>query len=165
MDLNTTILTIATALIGILCGAAAGSYFNLRTGRKDLLFKRKLEYFEKLSRDMEENLRLHKKAILPLSKSSKAGHIEQKLLTLKKERKNFLIMASPLYFDTSIMTEKIIYFVNVEKSIFSALEKLAQNPAKSAKAKMLFDIREHLQKLTLASQEIIQEMKRELYQR
>jgi len=127
------------------------------------MFKRKLEYFEKLSKDMEENLRLHKKAILSLSESSKTKDIEQNISVLKQGRKSFLFMSSPLYFKTDMMTEKITAFVNIEKNIFSHLENLLQKPKKSAKARILFDLREFLQKLNLANQAAIQEMRDELY--
>lgn len=163
MDLNTAIITIATALIGILCGAAAGSYFNLRTGRKDLMFKRKLEYFERIVKEMEENLRIHKNAILSISESAKTEEIKSSISRLKSQRKNFLIMASPLYFDTEKMTERITSFVNIEKNIFSLLENLVKKSSKSYRKRAIFDLKEHLQKLNLANQLAIKEMREELY--
>ena len=138
MDINSSLLTIATALIGILCGAAVSSYFNLKSARKDLIFKRKLEYFEKLSKDLEENLRLHKNVIMSLSESSKTKEIEAKLIELKQKRKSFLINSSPLYFKTNRMTERITFFVNTEKEIFSLIE-ILKSKEKATKAKAISD--------------------------
>lgn len=162
MDINSSLLTIATALIGILCGAAVSSYFNLKSARKDLIFKRKLEYFEKLSKDLEENLRLHKKVILSLSEYSKTKEIEASVLELKQKRKSFLMNSSPLYFETSKMTERIISFVNTEKEIFLLIESL-QDKNKSSRATTLFNLEEALQKLHKSSKYAILEMRHELY--
>jgi hypothetical protein len=164
MDINTSIITILTGMIGILCGAAAGSYFNLKSARKDILFKRKLAYFEKLVQDIEKNLRLYKKVILPLSESSKIKEIEQNVTEIKQERKNFLVMASPLYFDVKKMTERMTNFVNIEKSIFSTFENLEKNYKNGpSRARNLFELNEALQKLNKAGEIAILEMRRELY--
>lgn len=164
MELSSTIVTIFTGLIGVLCGAAVGSYFNLKSARKDMLFKRKLEYFEKLSQDMEENFRLYKKAILPLSQSAKKQEIENQFAELKKNRKSFLIRASPLYFDIDKITERITDFTNVEKQIFQLFENLIKNYAKiSSKKKILYELNEQLQKLNKAESLVISEMKFELF--
>ncbi len=164
MDINTSIITILTGMIGVLCGAAAGSYFNLKSARKDILFKRKLGYFEKLVQDIEKNLRLYKKVILSLSESSKIKEIKQSMAEIKQERKNFFVMASPLYFDVKKMTERITNFVNIEKSIFAAFENLEKNHKRGpSKARSLFGLNEALQKLNKAGEIAILEMRRELY--
>ncbi len=164
MDINASIITILTGIVGVLCGAAAGSYFNLKSARKDLLFKRKLEYFEKLVQDIEQNLRLYKRVILSLSESSKIKEIKQKFSEIKQERRNFLVMASPLYFDIKKITERITMFVAIEKSIFAILEDLRKNyKASQLKARKLFELNESLQKLNKAGEIAILEMRRELY--
>ena len=162
MDINSSLLTIATALIGILCGAAVSSYFSLKSARKDLIFKRKLEYFEKLSKDIEENLRLHKNIIMSLSESSKIKDVEDNLAKLKQKRKSFLINSCPLYFKTDRMTERIMAFVNAEKEIFGIIEAL-KNGGKTIKAQTIFDLRAALQKLNKALDDSFLEMRLELY--
>lgn len=165
MEVNTAIITITTALLGVLCGAAAGAYFNFKSARKDLIFKRKLDYFEKLSQDMEKNIRLYRKVILSLSNSSKLKGIKANLLELKENRKNFLVVASPLYFDIGRMRDKITSFVDVEKDIFSNFENLADTKSKSSKTRGIFELNESLQKLEDIGETIVDEMKMELHQR
>jgi hypothetical protein len=163
MELNTAIITITTAILGVSCGAAAGAYFNLRSSRKDMLFKRKFEYFEKLSQDLERNLRLYKKAILSLSKSSKIKDIQENLNELRATRKSFMAMASPLYFDIAKMKENIISFVDIEKNIFSAFDKLIENHKSTAtKARIIYELNESLNRLDEAGEKIILEMRDEL---
>ena len=166
MDINSSILTIITALIGILCGTAVGAYFNLKSARKDILFKRKLEYFEKLTQDLEKNMRLYKKAILSLSASSKKEAINANLIELKQNRKNFLLMASPLYYDIKPMTERVTSFVALEKEIFALFESLIKNyKSNSSRARILFELNETLNKISRAEESIIVEMRRELHER
>jgi hypothetical protein len=161
MDINSSILTIITALIGILCGTAVGAYFNLKSARKDIIFKRKLEYFEKLSQDLEKNMRLYKKAIMSLSASSKKKEINTAIQELKQNRKTFLLMASPLYYDIKPMTEKVTLFVSLEKEIFALFDNLLKNhKSKSANARTLFELNEALNKISKAEEAIIIEMKR-----
>lgn len=161
MDFSTVLVT----LISLLCGAAAGSYFNLKSARKDVLFKRKLEYFEKLAQDIEKNIRNHKKIILSLSVSSKKKNIEKNIIELKQNRKNFFVMASPLYFDITPMTNKITAFVNVEKNIFANLEKIMKSKNKSDKENIIIELNNSLQMLNKAGNSIISEMRLELHKK
>lgn len=162
MDLSTAIMTITTALLGVLCGAAAGAYFNARSARKDVVFKRKFEYFEKLIQDLEKNIRLYKKAILSLSKSSKKAEIESNLNELKTNRKSFMVMASPLYFDVAKMKENMTSFVAVEKQIFTIFEKLLESKNASTKARCIFELNESLNKLDEINEKITEDMRVEL---
>jgi hypothetical protein len=163
MDFSQSIITVLTGLIGVLCGTSLSSYFNLKSSRKDLLFKRKLEYFEKLVRDLEDNFRLHKKSVLFISPSTKKRDISRDLEELKKNRKSFLIAASPLYFNVERMTPNITNFVNTEKNIFSLLEKLVKVDKGFSRQRIIFELRESLQRLDMAKQAAILEMRRELY--
>jgi hypothetical protein len=164
MDFTTTVITLFTGLIGVLCGTAVSSYFNMKSARKDVLFKRKLEYFEKLAQDIEKNIRLHKKVILSLSNLSKKKEIAAHIEELKQNRKIFLIMASPLYFNVEPLGEKITAFVGIEKEIFETFNELIKNyGAESSRARNLFELGEKLKKLSKAGEAIIAEMRNELY--
>lgn len=168
VDLSTTLTSILTAVFGVLCGATIGAYFNLKSARKDLIFKRKLEYFEKLVQDLEENFRLHKKAILATSESSKKKQIESSYTELQKNRKTFLIKASPLYFNIEKLTEKMTSFAQTEKEIFSSFENLIRNYkiiSKASKKRLIFDLNEKIAKLNSSKDAIILEMKSELKDR
>lgn len=170
MEVSATVITIIAGLVTLLCGAAAGSYFNMKSSRKDILFKRKLEYFEKLSQDLEKNVRLHKKEVMSLSQSSKKKEFQNALTELKKNRKNFFIMASPLYFNINPITGRIISFVEIEKEIFASLENLIKSKNKNGKANnssekenALLELNETIHKLGLAGRAIILEMRAELH--
>ncbi|MEK6899078.1 MAG: hypothetical protein AABW79_03210 [Nanoarchaeota archaeon] len=163
MEIPQTLITLLTGLLGVLFGSSFTSYFNLRSARKDLLFKKKLEHFERLSKDLEENFRLHKSAILSLS-TMKKSQVSETLENLKTSRKHFLMSSSPLYLNIERMSWVITNFVEVEKSIFSFLEQLAKSKTPSSKERILFNLQEAIEKLKFAQQSAILEMRRELYQ-
>ena len=163
MDISQSAITVLTGLIGVLCGTSISSYFNLKSARKDLIFKRKLEYFEKLARDLEENFRLYKKPALSITNKTKKSKIKQALEELRKNRKNFLIAASPLYFDVDKMTPRVTYFVNIEKNIFSLLEKLITEESALSKEKLILELQGSLPRLDRAKQLVILAMRQELY--
>jgi len=126
-----------------------------------LLFKRKLEYFEKIVDTIEKNKRIYHQAVGKIENSSNSKEIKEIVGELKKNRKNFLIMASPLYFDTQKLSEKIIRFVRVEKEIFNRVSSL-ENKNKKDIPVLIEQIREIIGILNKRGNEIIFEMKKEL---
>jgi len=158
LDLTSGILTAIMGLIGVLLGALIGPFTNhqlgIRYNKRDLLFKRKLEYFEKVVETMEKNKRMYQNVILRLEDSD----IKQKkqiLEELKQNRINFFIMASPLYFNTQKFSDKIIDFVDIEKDIFESISNIK-------KAEEINNLKRKLEDLNRKTYEIILEMKKEL---
>ena len=158
-------LTAVVGFVGVLVGTLIGPYINhklsLKNIRKDLIFKRKLEYFEKMAENIEKNLRAYRNAIRGAESSPKKQELKKIQQKLKEERKNFLILASPLYFNINGLSQKIVAFVDGEKEIFKELEKLPeiQDRKKKEAFKLLED---RLKKLTALGNRVVYQMRLEL---
>ena len=159
-------LTAVVGLLGVLVGTLIGPYINhklnLKNTRKDIIFKRKLEYFEKLSESIENNIRTYRNSITE-AESARKQKLKEIYEKIKQERKNFLIMASPLYFNIQNLSEKIISFVDIEKEIFKEFEKLAKLNNESQKEKTISNLKEKLKNLVDFGNRIVYEMKKELH--
>ena len=159
-------LTAVVGLLGVLVGTLIGPYINhklnLKNTRKDIIFKRKLEYFEKLSESIENNIRTYRNSITE-AESARKQKLNEIYEKIKQERKNFLIMASPLYFNIQNLSEKIISFVDIEKEIFKEFEKLAKLNNESQKEKTISNLKEKLKNLVDFGNRIVYEMKKELH--
>lgn len=163
MDI-TPYLTAVIMLLGIIVGTIISPRVQHKIGteysRKDLLFKKKLEYFEKIMATMEKNRKMYLNAICKIEESETIPQINKIINEIKKERTNFLKMASPLYFDTQRFSEKIIHFVRIEKNIFQKIEKMKEDD--SEKEDILEQLKEDVKKLNIKGNEILYEMKSEL---
>jgi hypothetical protein len=162
----TILSNIGTALIGVMSavfGAVIGYYFNqqlsLRNARKDIIFKRKLEYFENLAETMEINLKMYKNASVSIKLKSSKKNVANILREMKENRKNFKIMASPLYFNVRSISRKIIDFVNAEKEIFTKFQNLEKKRPTSQDFK---DIEEKINFLRDNANKILDEMRSEI---
>ena len=157
-EINPGILTAIAAFLAVFFGSFIGPYINhrlsLRHARKDMLFKRKLEYFEKIAETIENNIKNYKIAVKELKSKKKIDRIIKKL---KEERKNFIVKSSPLYFDPSILADKIRYFVNLEKNIFMEFESSTQE-----EEDMIEIIDHNLRKLKIVGNNIMASMREEL---
>lgn len=162
MDI-TPYLTAVVMLLGILVGTLITPKINQRVSteynRKDLLFKKKLEYFEALTETIEENKRMYHQIIGKLENFSNK-EIEKIIRELKQKRKNLLIKSSPLYFDTQKFSEKIIHFARIEKDFFQKVEQMEERT--NDKDEIIEQLKEDLKKLNAKEREIIIEMKKEL---
>lgn len=160
----TPYLTAIIMLLGIIVGTIISPRVSHRIGtehsRKDLIFKRKLEYFEKIIETMEKNRKMYVNAIFKLEDTLTNSQTNKIIGEIKKERINFLKMASPLYFNTQNFSEKIIYFVRIEKDIFNLISELKEN--KDKKENIIERLKENLEKLDKKGNEILIEMKKEL---
>lgn len=158
-------LTAIVGLIGVLAGTVISPRVNhqigARVSRQDLLFKRKLEYFEKIVETIEKNKRMYQAAIGKIECIESNKEIKKVIEELKQNRKNFLIMASPLYFDTRRISETIIRFVRVEKEIFNRISALEDKEKKELPV-LIESLKELLEILNRRGNGIILEMKREL---
>ena len=78
---------------------------------------------------------------------------------IKQRRENFLIMSSPLYFDITKISERIVRFVRVEKEIFNRTALLEKSKDKKTSMEQLKKILEILNK---RGNDILIEMRIEL---
>ncbi|MEK6913324.1 MAG: hypothetical protein AABW47_01500 [Nanoarchaeota archaeon] len=156
-------ITAIVALIGILVGTLIGPRVTHQIGseqsRKDFIFKKKVEYFEKNLVTIEKNIRLYKEVIGKAGPVKEEKELDKLTDALKHNRESFLIMSSPLYFDTRKISEKIIRFTRVEKEIFNRVSLLNKSKDKKTAVEELTNLLEILKK---RGSDILFEMKREL---
>ncbi|VVB83132.1 Uncharacterised protein [uncultured archaeon] len=154
-----------SGIAGVLIGASIGPLINhqltTRYSKKDLIFKRKLDYFEKILDTIEKNSKLYKQQIRKLESSNDSKEIKKVVEELKKERKNFLMMSSPLYFDVTKISRRIINFVKIEKDIFKRLSPLEKINEKE-KEVLIEQLKRMLMILEKRGNDILFEMKKEL---
>jgi hypothetical protein len=134
----------------------------MRNSRKDVLFKKKLEYFEKLAETIEKNIKLYKNSIGAIKAQSSKKEISKVIKDIKEKRKNFAIMASPLYLNVKNFSSIICKFVEIEKAIFQEFEELAEEKDKKAIEKELEKLEQTLNKLKASGNKAIVEMKKEM---
>ncbi|MEK6826951.1 MAG: YqiA/YcfP family alpha/beta fold hydrolase [Nanoarchaeota archaeon] len=154
-----------SGIVGVLIGASIGPLINhqltTRYSKKDLIFKRKLDYFEKILDTIEKNSKLYKQQIRKLESSEDNKMIKKVVEEMKKERKNFLMMSSPLYFDVTKISRRIINFVKIEKDIFNRLSSLEKINEKE-KEVLVGQLKRMLMILEKRGSDILFEMKKEL---
>ena len=164
-DLLSQLIPTFSGIIGVLIGASIGPLVNhqltTRYSKKDLIFKRKLDYFEKVLDTIEKNTRLYKQQIKRLESSPDTKIIKSVAEEMKKERKNFLMMSSPLYFDVSRISNRIIHFVKIEKDIFNRVSSVEKINEKE-KEILVHQLKRMLFLLERRGNEILSEMKNEL---
>jgi len=151
-------------LLGILVGTLISPRIQHKMGveynRKGLIFQKKLEYFEDIIKTIEKNKKLYSNLIHKIE-SEKKLKVDKIIEELKEGRKKFLVMASPLYFNTRIISEKIIHFVKIEKEIFNKISQLKETD-EDAKDEIIEQLKNNLKKLSKKGEEILYEMKKEL---
>ena len=102
----TPYLTAGIMLLGILVGTIISPRIQHKMGieysRKGLIFQKKLEYFEDIIKTIEKNKKLYSNLIHKIE-SEKKLKVDKIIEELKEGRKKFLVMASPLYFNTRII--------------------------------------------------------------
>jgi hypothetical protein len=167
ISISSGALTTIVGLAGVMIGTLIGPYINhkltIKNTKKDIIFKRKLEYFEKLAENIEKNIRTYRNSIKGAENNLKKPQLKKIYQRLKKERKNFLIMASPLYFNIRGLSERIISFVEVEKEIFKNFEKLSNFKDKKQAQEIIFDLNDRLKRLIALGNRAVYEMKKELH--
>jgi hypothetical protein len=165
IEWTSQLITTISGMVGVLIGASIGPIvnhqLNTRYSKKDLIFKRKLDYFEKVLETIEKNTKLYKQEIKKLESSKDGKGIKKIVEELKKERKNFLVMSSPLYFDVRNISARIIRFVKIEKDIFNRISSLDKINTKE-KEVLVEQLKRMLMILEKRGSEILVEMKKEL---
>ncbi len=167
MDL-TPYLTAAIMLLGILVGTLISPRINQQVNtqynKKSLIFQKKLEYFEKITETIEQNKKLYSQITGKIESSKNNKEIEKIINELKKNRQNFMVMSSPLYFHTRELknfSEKITHFVRIEKQFFNELSEMKEKD-KWKKEELIERFREGQKKLNKIGNDIILDMKRGL---
>lgn len=156
--------TIIVGLLGMLIGTFISPYLNRRLNTKfqkrDIFFSKKLEYLESIAISIEDNVKIYHNSICQLN--DKRNQILAKKLfnKIKKERKKFFIRASPIYFSTIVISNKIRNFTQTEKSIFYDFEKIIKE--RKVSDSMMTGLRLKLEKIKKIGSEIINEAKMEL---
>jgi len=166
MELNTGLLTVIVGMLGILLGTFLSPYLNhrltLKYNRRDFLFKKKLEYFEQIALSLEENIRMYTRTIKEISFLKDKKRREEVIKNIKRERKKFKIMGSPLYFNVEFISQKIKRFVEIEKEIFLKLERMQEKKVEEEIEEIREDLKEDIKKITFLGNELIREMRIEL---
>ena len=161
----TPYLTAMVMLLSILVGTLISPRIQHRIGieynRKDLIFQRKLKYFENVIETIEKNKKMYYNLIPKTEVSKTKSHINKIIEELKKERKKFFIMTSPLYLNPKVFSEKIVHFVRIEKDIFNKISQLKEID-KEEKGQIIEQIKNNLKNLNKKGEEILYEMKKEL---
>ncbi|MBI2043025.1 hypothetical protein HYT25_01410 [Candidatus Pacearchaeota archaeon] len=162
---NTTIVTLIIGFLGIILGTFLSPYLNHRLNakyeRREIFFKKKLEYFEEIAKNLEENIKIYKNIMGGTTEIKNKKEFVKILNELKKRRRKFRIMASPLYFNTNLLAEKVLRFINLEKRIFTGLKKMIESGI--ADEKITSDLKAVLDELKKTGSEVINEMKKELH--
>lgn len=163
--METAYLTAMIMVLGIIVGSLISPRIQQKVGkeynRKDLIFKKKLEYFEGIIETIEKNKRVYHNIILRLESPKTNAQVGKSIEELKKERKKFFVMASQLYFDTKVFSEKIVQFVKIEKEIFNKISRL-KKANKKEKNEIIEGLKNDLGNLNKKGFEILYEMKKEL---
>jgi len=161
----TPYITALVMLLGILVGTIISPRIQhkmgIRSGRKDVLFRKKLEYFEKILETIEKNKRMYDYAIKRTESASNKKELSEVISQLKQNRKNFFILASPLYFNTEKFALSIMRFVRIEKAIFNRFSALLEKDKKDMPV-LISQLKEYFKVLIKRGDEIIFEMRKEL---
>lgn len=160
MAIDTTVLTVLVGILGIFFGTLISPYINHRLtqkyNRREIFFKKKLEYFERITECLEKNIRLYKSSI---NKAEENSNIKELIEKIKKERKNFLISFSPIYFNAIKLSAHIKNFTKIERKIFIDFSNLSNVKNKEA---VITDLKKQLSTLRESANKIILEIKKEI---
>lgn len=159
-EINYALLTTIVGFTGILVGAYLNQRLSNKFARKDMIFKKKLEYFEKISEAIEGNIRIYRNSINEI-KNIKKADIKKNLENMKEKRKNFFVLSSPLYFNTLRLSQKIKEFVRVESEIFWNFSNMVHINHRQ-KEEIIKKLEEDLEELRIKSSNILLEMRDEL---
>jgi len=163
VELSSALVTTMIGMLGVVIGAIISNYVNQKIAaksvRRDIIFRKKIEYFEKIVECINSNAKLYESAIKQAVKNSGKAHISKIISDLKKNRKKFIVTAIPLYLDISIISKRIRYFVSIEKKIFHSFEMMKNSEEQD---EIIENIRHAVKLLDSIGEKIILEMRKEL---
>lgn len=161
---DTGLLTVVVGVLGIFLGTMLSPYLNHRLNQKynreDIFFRKKLEYFEKITESMESNIRLYHASVHKLENISKKDEISKIVGGLREERKKFLIMSSPIFLNSNKLAKDIESFTKTEKDIFITFKRLLNKEIHKDAAEI--DLKEKFINLRKIANNILTAMKKEL---
>jgi len=160
VEINFAVVTTIVGFTGILVGAYMNQRLSNKFARKDLIFKKKLEYFEKISEAIEGNIRVYRNSINEI-KNNKKMETKNILENMKEKRRHFFVLSSPLYFNTLRLSQKIKEFVRIESEIFWNFSNMVYINNKN-KEEIIKRLENGLEELKIKSLNILLEMRGEL---
>lgn len=162
VELTSAVTTTLIGMLGVVVGAAISNYVNqmiaAKSARRDLLFKKKVEYFDRVVHVIEHNLKLYTMWRRKLESKASRALIEKALKTLKKKRAHFGISTSALYLDVEVFSRDIKQFVAYEKQIFALISELKRDDYE----RVMDTLRRSIRNLENAGNSIIYKMRRSL---
>lgn len=166
VDLSSALITTFTGMVGVVIGATINNYLtqkiNRHTTKKDIIFRKKMEYFEKLVESIEKNLELYKKSIKKLERINSKKEAELVLSLMKKDRKRFEPANSSLYLDTREISENIKRLVAIEKLIFLGVANLSTSNSDLSNSEVLKDLKQKTEDIQKLGQSIILNLRKDL---
>jgi 5-methylthioribose kinase len=98
VEISSLVVSSLTGVFGVVIGAVISNYFNQKiarqSARKDVIFKKRIDYFEMILGCIEKNTELYKNAIKHITKYYNKKEIYKQLKILKNERKKFEVKNS-----------------------------------------------------------------------
>ena len=163
VELSSAVLTTFIGVLGVVVGAIISNYVNqkiaARTAKGDVIFKKKVEYFEKTVVCIEKNIKLYKNSIMEAERNPNKQAVNKIIRKLKEKRMKFDIMTSRLYINSNFLSDRIKKFAGIEKAIFILFENLED---KSHKEETIPGLKENLKNLGFVGSEIISVMRNNL---
>ena len=119
VELSSAVLTTLIGMLGVVIGAIISNYFNnkiaAKSARRDMIFRKKTEYFEKTVECIEKNIKIYKNSAREAEKNAKKEEINRIIHKLRENRAKFDVMASRLYVNSENMAGKIKKKTSSEK--------------------------------------------------
>lgn len=164
VEITPILTTTLIGMMGVVLGAIVSNYINskvaMNNSRRDIIFRKKLEYFERIIEAIEFNTKIYKYSLRIVEKKTDKKTIESTIKKLKKERKHFEAKTSPLYLDTRLFAESIKSFVAIEKIIFMSFENLLKHSEE--KEQTIESLRKNIKLLIHAGNSLIFQMRENL---
>ncbi len=162
VEIPAALTTTLIGMFGVVVGAIISNYVNQKiaaqSARRDLLFKKKVEYFDRTVSCIEKNLKLYGAWRKKLEVNTSSAVVDKAIKTLKKSRAKFDPLSSALYLDIEQFSRDIKQFVAFEKQIFVLFEELKKdNPVD-----VMESLRYSLHTLNKIGQGIILKMRKSL---
>jgi hypothetical protein len=161
VDVSSALTTTMIGMLGVVFGAILSNYVNSRiaskNSRREIIFRKKMDYFESIVQCIEKNTKLYLQSIREFEKNQNAKVAHKIVKKLKSNRGKFDAKTSPIYLDTRLFSKDIKNFVNLEKTIFLAFENLSKS--NSDKEYIIKSLKTNMNSLTQLGNKIISKMR------
>ncbi len=161
VDISSALTTTLIGMSGVVLGAILSNYINsriaMKNSRREIVFRKKLEYFEAIVQCIEKNTKLYLQSLREFEKNPDKKTALKIIKKLKTNRNRFDAKASPIYLDTRLFSINIKRFVNLEKIIFLAFESLTKPD--SDKSLIVKSLKINMKTLVATGNQIIADMR------